>query len=174
MQILQSLAKLFIPNLYRTPEPVAHRVHGGRGSGEMMADYDPTDRPEVIARAKFDAEYAKHRIGVHVEDKFHGYIFKIGYDSANGIIRISLPDLMPASYGYTVMIAEFDSDPSLKCITRACGELLERHHLPQRYRADLWREAQQKYAMQARGVFEYEYDRHRNRFVKVLPAELTR
>lgn len=172
--LLTNVDATAIPNLYRLPAPVALR-DPRYNTGTSLADYDPTDHPDEIRQAFSDAEYAKHRIGVHVAGLHRGYIFRVVYDSRNGVILISLPDLMPASRFYIVKIAEFDSDPSLKCITRACGELLERHHLARgRFNADEWHQAQAKYARQARGIFDWEYDRVRNRFIKKIPEELVR
>lgn len=146
----------------RNRRPAASRV-----------DWDGNETPEEQRRARDDQAYAM-RIGSHIQQHYPGVLFRVSVNSPGGIARIHHP-LLPAAWGYTVFLSELNSDPKMACITRACGELLERFNLPRgRYRRDVWEEARQKHWRTAAGIMPITYDNKTGRFKKELPAELRR
>lgn len=136
-------------------------------------DVDPSehtrDEIELAIRAR---DIARDQIGVFIAKEYPRFLFRVDYMIEGGIIKISLPELMPASYGYVIKISEFNSDPGMKCIRRACGELLERHNAPRIFREAMWREVRERYRKQAQGIFNYEMDRMTGRVKRVIPDEL--
>jgi hypothetical protein len=120
-----------------------------------------------------DVKLAK-AIGEHLEREYPGYLFRVTYESRQGIVRITLPTLLPPGYGYTVKLAQLASDPGWTLIRKAGGELLERFHLRRgRRNSDEWDDARKKYDRISRGVLkEWNFKTGESRFV--LPSELAR
>lgn len=137
-------------------------------------DADPREHTAAeIAMARRDEQTAM-RVGAHITSHYPNVLFRVAVDSPNGIIRLFHP-LLPAKWGYTVHLREFNSDPSMRCITRACGELLERFNIPRgAYRRELWQEARERHWRTAAGIFPRVYDPSTKRMKTVIPDELRR
>lgn len=130
-----------------------------------------TEEDKRIARR--EAEYAM-RIGNHITMHYPGVLFIVEPNFRGGIVRVKHP-LLPVKWGYTLFLSELNSDPGLKCVTRACGELLERFHLPRgRYRQDLWSEARQKHWRTTAGIMPRKVDPKTGKSTAYLPPELAR
>lgn len=144
------------------------------GIGIWHADTSPEQTAQERARELNDVALAK-KIGEHIERHYPGHWPRIEVNSEGGVIRLFIPHLLPANWGYTIKLSEFNSDPSMKCVTRGFGELLERFHQPRgRISRDERRQAAKDYASISRGVFPIELNMKTGRVRKVLPAELSR
>lgn len=49
---------------------------------------------------------------------------------AQGVAMIKLPLIMPKNDHWVIKISTINVDPSLKCVMRAAGEILERYNMP--------------------------------------------
>lgn len=144
-----------------------------RRPASSRVDWDGNETEQEQRVARKDQAYAM-QIGAHISQHYPGVLFRVAVNSPGGIARIHHP-LLPAMWGYTVFLSELNSDPKLACITRACGELLERFNLPRgRYRREIWEEARQKHWRTAAGIMPYSYNNKTGRFKKELPPELVR
>lgn len=144
-----------------------------RRPARSWIDWDGNET-EAERRVAFRDQAYALRIGDHIDKHYPNVYFEVKVDSPGGIARIKHP-LLPSKWGYTVFLRELNSDPKLACITRACGELLERFNLPRgRYRRDIWEEARQKHWRTAAGIMPITYDNKTGRFKKQLPPELAR
>lgn len=66
------------------------------------------------------------RIGAAIEQHYFGHAFDVRVSHEQGIVKIKIPQLMPKSEDWwCVHIAALANDPALRCIVRACGEILE-------------------------------------------------
>lgn len=136
------------------------------------ADVAEQATPDEQARALRDVALAK-RIGEHLERQYSGHVFRVEVDSHGGIAKISHP-LLPQTWCYVVHLSRLDADPSMKCITKAGGELLERFFQPRgRRRSDLWDEASSKYHRMKHGILS-ETNWKTGRRKLILPQELAR
>lgn len=134
-------------------------------------DGDETEEEKRIARLqnKYAAELA-----TVINREYPGCLFIVEPNFKGGIVRIRHP-LLPAKWGYTLFLRQLYSDPSLKCVVDACGELLERFNLPRgRYRRDVWSEARQKHWRTAAGIMPRKVDPKTGKSTAYLPPELAR
>jgi hypothetical protein len=144
-----------------------------RRPSSSRVDWDGNETAEEQRVARNDEAYAM-RIGMHIQQHYPNVLFRVSVNSPGGIARIHHP-LLPVKWGYTIFLSELNSDPKLACVTRACGELLERFNLPRgRYRRDLWEEARQKHWRTAAGIMPIVYNNKTGRFKQELPPELVR
>lgn len=133
------------------------------------ATYNSEDEKDLALR---DVALAKS-IGEHLEKHYKGHFFRVTVESAHGIARISHP-LLPVGWAYTIKLHDLFSDPGMKCVTKAGGELLERFYLRRgKRRQDHWEEASQKYYRIKHNMLrEWDMTTGERRFI--LPPELTR
>lgn len=61
--------------------------------------------------------------------KYPGYLWAVHVNSKGGMLNIFCPNVA-VRYGYTIRLTEVYADPTLKCVMRAGGEILERAKLP--------------------------------------------
>jgi hypothetical protein len=68
-----------------------------------------------------------------LERHYPGHRWRVNADHAQGIVTVQLQYLDAvrrwANYGYLLKIANLKSDPGMKAVVRAGGELLERYGL---------------------------------------------
>ena len=60
--------------------------------------------------------------------KYPGYLWAVHVNSKGGMLNIFCPNVS-VRYGYTIRLKEVYADPTLKCVMRAGGEILERAKL---------------------------------------------
>jgi hypothetical protein len=93
--------------------------------------------------------------------------------SDHGIATIQNP-LLPAAYAHVIHLDTLDA--SMRCVTRAAGEILERFYLPRgRRRSEQWQEAMHKHrdVRLGRGVKTY-LDISTGKIRREIPQELAR
>ena len=60
--------------------------------------------------------------------QYPGYLWAVHVNSKGGMLNIFCPNVS-VRYGYTIRLNEVYADPTLKCVMRAGGEILERAKL---------------------------------------------
>ncbi len=87
-----------------------------------------------------------------VERHYPGHPWFIKVMHAQGVVLISIPLFMGATNQYVVKIHDLKSDPGMRCVIRACGEILERYNIPrQRFDRDHFLNALYGTPIRARG-----------------------
>lgn len=82
---------------------------------------------EIIDEQHKDADdRLLFNIARHIEAHYPGHAWKVGVSHREGIVRISIPLFMGSVNFYVIKISDLKTDPGLKGVTRACGEILER------------------------------------------------
>lgn len=76
-----------------------------------------------------DFEMTK-RIGQTLAQHYPKICWGVRVDHAQGIAMVQIPELMGATGQYVLKLADLASDPGLKAVVRAGGEILERFRLP--------------------------------------------
>jgi hypothetical protein len=64
-------------------------------------------------------------LGAHLDRHYRGHYFRVEVNSEQGIARVTLPELLPETFGYVIRLADLFSDPAWRVVTRAGGDLLE-------------------------------------------------
>lgn len=100
----------------------------------MLDDFDTGNVPKEDALLAV-AVYTK------LEQHYPGHNWRVSADREQGVVDIWLQYLdklrKNARWGYTLFVSRLDSDPEMRCVVRAGGELLERYGLPREaYRVD--------------------------------------
>lgn len=80
--------------------------------------------PSAIEQDVSDIATAK-MVADHLEKHYPGYLWAVNASAFKGVVYISSLRLS-GKYGYTLHFPSFENDPSLKRITQAGGEILER------------------------------------------------
>lgn len=70
------------------------------------------------------------RIADTLERYYPGHPWMVQVSHASGIAYIKLPILMGRNQAYILHITTLNADPSLRCVMRAGGELLEKYKVP--------------------------------------------
>lgn len=70
------------------------------------------------------------QIAAVIEFHYPGHPWFVNVSHEDGIVQISLPALMGPRWKHVVHIWRLKSDPGMRSIVRACGEILERFGLP--------------------------------------------
>ncbi len=98
--------------------------------GHVKLDPDGLNEEGEAAdpRHLWHAAIAK-RVGEHLEIHYPGHPWRVECPVGQGIVRIQLPIFM-RRYWMVIKLHELDTDPGLRSITRAGGEILERYQLP--------------------------------------------
>lgn len=78
---------------------------------------------------KHDQQLAE-RIGLVLHNHYRGHFWKVHVDSAQGVAMIKLAVLMGDTEWFIIKLRDLFSDPDMKCVMRAGGNLLERHKMP--------------------------------------------
>lgn len=74
--------------------------------------------------------FVTNRIAEAIESWYPGHFWAVKVSHASGVVLISIPALMGMSNQYVIWLRDLKSDPGLKCVMRACGEILERFKMP--------------------------------------------
>lgn len=110
-----------------------HAVHGKlRGfTGQKKITHDPVglDDGEVDPHVAMDLALTK-RIADVLEHHYPGHPWMVQVSHAQGIAYIKIPILMGRNSAYILHLDRMASDPTLKCVMRAGGELLEKYKVP--------------------------------------------
>jgi hypothetical protein len=148
------------------------QAHAARRS--RVFGYDASEHtPDEADRAARDMVAAK-RIGEVLEKHYPGHYMRVEVDSEGGIARVIHP-LLPPSWCYVIHLADLKSDPGMRTVMRAGGELLERFNIPRtRYNRDRYREASTKHAKLARGIYDLEFNIDTGKVRRHIPDALAR
>lgn len=109
-----------------------HAVHTQqRGFTNKKISHDPTgvDTGEVDPYLARDLALTK-RMAEVLERHYPGHPWMVQVSHAQGIAYIKLPILMSRNQAYILHIDRMAMDPSLRCVMRAGGELLEKYQVP--------------------------------------------
>lgn len=87
----------------------------------MIISADLTEMRRTIA----DVDLAK-RISVVLMRDYPGWPWAVNVDSQAGVATIHNA-LLSGQWGYRIRLVELTNDPEMRTITRAGGEILERH-----------------------------------------------
>lgn len=78
----------------------------------------------------------EHELCVKIFEKlwwdYPGYDWKVRVDLAGGMVSIKLPRIMHSTLGWNFPVSMLDTDPDMRIVTKAGGELLERFKLARR------------------------------------------
>lgn len=69
------------------------------------------------------------KIGLVLEQHYPGHFFYVEVDARTGVAKINIPNVM-GSYYYIVHLSTLKSDPGMRSIIKAGGEILERYNMP--------------------------------------------
>jgi len=83
---------------------------------------------EEDRRAQHDVDMAR-AIGDKLTEHYPGHPWFVEVDSIGGLVHISIPVLMH-NWRFNLKLRELASDPGLKLVVKAGGEILERWQVP--------------------------------------------
>lgn len=109
-----------------------HAVHGKlRGFTDKKITHDPVgiDGEKVDPFLARDLALTK-RMAEVLERHYPGHPWMVQVSHAQGVAYIKLPILMKRNQAYILHIDRMAMDPSLRCVMRAGGELLEKYSVP--------------------------------------------
>lgn len=110
----------------------SHAVHSQqRGFTTKKITHDPTG----IADGEVDPFLAKDlaltkRMAEVLERHYPGHPWMVQVSHAQGVAYVKLPILMKRNQAYILHIDRMAMDPTLRCVMRAGGELLEKYQVP--------------------------------------------
>lgn len=109
----------------RTSRPRAnHAIHSTRRgftAKTLDAEHDPYVQADVALTARIAAVLERH---------YPSHPWMVEVSHAKGCAFLSLPIVMKRNMKYVLHIDALKSDPTLKAVMRAAGEILERHNIP--------------------------------------------
>ena len=78
------------------------------------------------------------RITDKLEKEYPGYLWGVLFNEEGGVVQIvnesvQHPLRTNELYAFTLYLKRFDTDPDMKCVVRAGGEILERARLDRRF-----------------------------------------
>jgi hypothetical protein len=79
---------------------------------------------KIVTGSQAMAESLLHQVVKHVSSIYPDHPWHVDMTSDYSVIRIR--NLFCSQYGYVLHTMDVQNDPSLKCVTMAAGELLER------------------------------------------------
>lgn len=95
------------------------------------AAYEATEEhgPDKDHFVRADMALTKRIAGV-IEQHYAGHPWHIQVSHEQGIAKIQIPHLMGAVNWYVIPLTLLKSDPTLRLVVRAGGEILERYRIP--------------------------------------------
>ena len=101
---------------------------------EAMVDWDPTDFHALTASDKEWGFQVMRKLIEHYPH--HDWAVFLDSEKTGGIVKIQNYDVTGTVYGYVLHLADLFSDPDLKCVVRAGGEMLERANVRRGWKED--------------------------------------
>jgi hypothetical protein len=95
--------------------------------GYAHPDQNDDPLPDPFMAADFGLT---HKIAEVIERHYFGQPFSVKVSHEQGIVQIQIAQLMGAIDWWVVHINDLQCDPNMRCIVRACGEILERFNIP--------------------------------------------
>jgi hypothetical protein len=102
---------------------------GGHGFTGQRVEYDHQGTERVDPTAQADLAMTK-RIASTLERHYPGHAWKVMVTHRGGVAQIALPILMKPHEGFVLHLSNLYSDPGLKAVVRAGGDILERYKMP--------------------------------------------
>lgn len=99
------------------------------GFTRRTATYDPTGTDGHDPHAAADMALTK-RIAETLERHYPSHPWMVEVSHGQGVAYISLPIVMRRNQKYVLHTNTLASDPGLRAVVRAGGEVLERHNVP--------------------------------------------
>lgn len=114
------------------PLPSGHAVHAQRRgfTGKHQVSHDAQLEDIASDPYKVADLTLTYQIAETLERHYPAHPWQVAVSHAQGVAMIKLPILMSATQQYVLHISSLKSDPGLKSVVRAGGELLERHNIP--------------------------------------------
>ena len=109
----QRRPKLFVPQTMTRGKGFSERKVTTEGEAQRF--------PWELALAR--------RVGQTLEFHYPGQPFEIRVDAKQGVLMIRLNPFM-GNYWHVIHLTTIKSDPGLRCVIRAAGEILERYNIP--------------------------------------------
>jgi hypothetical protein len=112
--------------------PIIARNRQVTGGGRTLSVQTRMDRSEDGAHnehAAADMRIAE-AIGETLFSHYPGHVWQVHVDSKQGVAFIKLAVLMRGGWKYILKLRDLNSDPGLRCVIRAGGEILERFNIP--------------------------------------------
>lgn len=127
--------RLLVPDYYV-------RTQQKTGFTTRKTNYDKQgEADKVDPHAGADVALAK-RVGAVLEQHYPSQPWYVEVNHAQGVVLLSLPIIMRKNQKFVLHISRLASDPTLRAVVRAAGELLERHNVPRSgFRIDRFMEA---------------------------------
>lgn len=110
-----------------------HAVHGKlRGfTGQKTITHDPVGAAENEVDPYLAKDLAlTKRMAEVLERHYPGHPWMVQVSHAQGCAYVKLPILMGRNQAYILHIDRMALDPTLRCVMRAGGELLEKYQVP--------------------------------------------
>lgn len=105
--------KLFVPQTLKRA--------GGFTERRVSTEGEAAGIPWELAVAR--------RVGQTLEHHYPGQPFEIRVDAKQGVLMIRLNPMMGLHW-HVIHLTTIKSDPALRCVVRAAGEILERYNIP--------------------------------------------
>jgi hypothetical protein len=122
----------------RRPAAPARRPGRGVGMPNVSARRQygatvPVRREDTMGGALSPIEKADlaltKKIAAVIQSHYYGHAWAVQVKHEQGIVAINIPLFMGNNY-YTIPLRLLNSDPGLRLVIRACGEILERYNIP--------------------------------------------
>jgi len=95
--------------------------------GYQHPDLNDDPQPDPFVAADFALT---RRIAEVIERHYFGQPFSVKVSHEQGVVMIQIAPLMGSTNWWCVHIADLNTDPTMKAIVRACGDILERYNIP--------------------------------------------
>lgn len=101
--------------------PAIHSQRRGFTGKTMDIEDDPYVQADLALTTRIAAVLERH---------YPSHPWMVEVSHAKGCAFLSLPIVMKRNVKYVLHISALKSDPGLKAVMRAAGEILERHNIP--------------------------------------------
>lgn len=113
---------MIMPSIIRPQAALSHRV-------AYLAPEHLLTEGKSDPHKQADISLA-HEIGAKLAQHYPRIPWAVRVDGGQGVALIQIPAIMGATGHYVLMLSTIASDPSLACVMRAGGEILERYRMP--------------------------------------------
>lgn len=83
---------------------------------------------DTVRKITLNDDMLTRQIGFTLTKHYPGHVWAVNVNSQGGVVDLKAYNIS-THYGYRLLYTDVSSDPDLKCIVRAGGELLERAHM---------------------------------------------
>lgn len=111
--------------------PSGHAIQAKqRGFTARHVGHDHTGEPDDVDPCLAADLALTKRIAEKLEQHYPAHPWMVTVTHAQGVAMIKLPLVMKRNQAFVLHIDRLGSDPGLRAVVRAGGEILERYHMP--------------------------------------------